>query len=222
MSTSSRDLDCGAVQEALTELALGTLSGLERATVLAHVGGCSSCREEVDRLSAVADAVLILAPEVEPPAGFETRLFESMGVARPRRWHWARRGPRVALAGCALLGALGLGLGFALTSGANAPSVATSAIAANLTADHGTRGEVYIAPGQPGWLFMSVDDAKVTGLVTCRLRTLHDGTVTVGTFWLESGSGTWVYELPVPANQVQTASIVSGDGTVLASADLSR
>jgi len=31
-----------------------------------------------------------------------------------------------------------------------------------------------------------------------------------------------VYELPVPADQVKTAWVVTGDGTVLASADLAH
>jgi hypothetical protein len=212
------------VHDDLAELALGTLSGLERSTVLAHVEGCARCRDEVGRLSTTADSVLTLAPEVEPPPGFETRLFEQMGVSRPRRWRvsW-RPAHRIALAGAGLCGVLGLGLGLGLTSGGGvAPVEASSPIVANLTSDHVVRGEVYLAPGNPGWLFMSVDQLKASGLVTCRLRTVHGGTETVGSFWLQSGSGSWVYELPVPANQVQAAWIVSGDGTVLASASLVR
>jgi hypothetical protein len=223
MSMNPRDPHCEAVHDDLAELALGTLSGLERSTALSHVEGCSNCRDEVGRLSAVADAILTLAPEVEPEAGFETRLFERMGVSRPRRWHLARRQvQRVAVAGTALLGALGLGLGLALTSGGGAPVAAPTPIVANLSSDHSPRGEVYVAPGKPGWLFMSVEHAGVTGYVSCRLTTVSGATMTVGAFWLASGSGTWVYELPVPADQVKTAWVVTGDGTVLASADLAH
>jgi hypothetical protein len=147
-----------------------------------------------------------------------------MGVTRPRRWHLARRQvQRVALAGGALLGALGVGLGLALSSGGGAPVASPPApIVANLTSDHSPRGEVYVTAGEPGWLFMSVDHAGVTGLVSCRLTTVSGANMTVGSFWLASGSGTWVYELPVPADQVKTAWVVTGDGTVLASAVLAH
>ena len=223
MSMNPRDPHCEKVQDDLAELALGTLTGRERSVVLSHVQGCADCRDEVDRLSAAADAILTLAPELEPQAGFETRLFERMGVARPRRWHLARRhGRRIALAGGSLVGALGLGLGLTLALGGNSIPPAVPAIAANLTADHHIRGEVYLTPGKPGWLFMVVDHTNTNGLVTCRIATAHDGTMTVGTFSLVSGSGSWVYALPIPADQVRKAWVVTGDGTVLASATLAR
>ena len=223
MSMNPTDPGCQATQDDLAELALGTLSGLERSVVLAHVQGCSRCRDEVDRLSAVADAILTLAPEVEPQAGFETRLFERMGVTRPRRWHRPkRRVQRIALAGSALLGGLGIGLGLAFTSGGGSAIATSTPIVANLTAENAPRGEVYVAPGHPSWLFMSVADAKVTGLVSCRITTVAGRTMTIGTFWLASGSGTWAYELEVPAEQVKRAWVVTGDGTVLASATLTR
>ena len=222
MSMNPKGPRCEAVQDELAELALGTLSGFERSAALAHVEGCAHCRDEVGRLSAVADAVLTLAPEIEPDAGFEVRLFERMGVSRPRRWRRPRRQlQRIALAGTALAGALGLGLGLALTSGGGSLAVAP-AIAADLTSNHAILGEVYVAPGKPGWLFMSVEHANVTGLVSCRITTVHGGTMTVGSFWLASGSGSWVYALAVPADQVRTASVVDDNGIVLASAHLNR
>jgi len=221
MTLHAPDPRCAAVRDDLAELALGTLSGVERSSVLAHVQGCADCRAEVDRLSSAADAILMLAPEIEPQAGFETRLFERMGVRPQRRRRLSRLTPRrLALAGGTLLGALGLGLGIGLSTGGGALSAVP--IAANLTSDHHNRGEVYVAPGDPGWLFMSVNHLDATGLVTCRVKTVHGATTTVGTFWLDAGSGSWVSRLPVPADQIQSAWIVGGGGTVLASATLTR
>jgi hypothetical protein len=214
---------CAAVRDDLAELALGTLSGLERSAVLSHVQFCSLCREEVDRLSAAADAVLTLAPEAEPSAGFETRLFERMGVSAPRhRWLPRRRAGRIALAAGALVSALGAGLGVGLaTAGSSLPAI-SDPIAASLTAGHSIRGEVYLATGNPGWVFMSVDHVDMTGLATCKVQTANGTTTTVGTFWVEKGTGSWAYELPVPASQVRTAWIVNSSGTVLAKAELNR
>jgi hypothetical protein len=222
MSTHSQN--CESVRGDLAELALGTLSGVERSSVLAHVQSCSYCREEVDRLSAAADAVLTIAPEAEPSAGFETRLFERVGVTPTRRrWLPRRRFTRVAVATGALVGALGAGLGIGLaTGGSSLPGFVSAPIAANLTADHSIRGEIYLAGGHPGYLFMAVDHVDMTGLVTCKLTTADGTTTTVGTFWLQKGAGSLAYELPVPASQIRTAWIVSGNGTVLASAELNR
>jgi hypothetical protein len=212
--------DCRAVRDDLAELALGTLDGFERSVVLAHVQGCPSCLEEVGRLSAAADTVLALAPHAEPPPGFETRLFERMGVRR-HRWRLATRAQRAVAAAVAVAGMLGLGLGIGLaTTGAPTATVQPAPIVANLTADHSVKGQVYLAPGHPGWLFMSVHGVRANGVVSCRLDMSGGRTLTVGSFYLEAGSGSWAYQLPVPADQVHAAWLVDGSGAILASARL--
>ncbi|MGN9909707.1 zf-HC2 domain-containing protein [Phytohabitans sp. LJ34] len=62
---------CPEARELLPELATGALAGDERASALAHVEGCAACRRELAALSRAADALLLLAPPVEPPPGFE-------------------------------------------------------------------------------------------------------------------------------------------------------
>ena len=78
--------DCAAVSGELAELALGTLTGRERVTALAHLEGCARCSAEVDSLSAAADQLLYLAPATEPPVGFEAGVFERLGLqGKPSR-----------------------------------------------------------------------------------------------------------------------------------------
>jgi anti-sigma-K factor RskA len=221
--TAPSNQGCAAVRDALPELALGTLSGVERATALAHVQACPDCGSEVDRLSSAADAVLLLAPELEPSAGFESRLFERMGV-RPRRRRWLalprRATQRAAIAAGAALAALGLGLGLGLSGGGGL--TATAPIGVDLTSAHVTVGEVYLTPGNPGWVFMSVNHLHTTGLVTCRVTTVRGTNMTVGSFWVEGGAASWVSRLPVPPDQVRSAWIEGADGRVLASATVVR
>src|SRR6516162_7841538 len=84
MSDDLRDTGTHGCQDYaadLSELALGVLTGRERVRALAHVESCPRCAEELEQLSRAADAVLQVAPEVEPPMGFEVNLFEQMGVA---------------------------------------------------------------------------------------------------------------------------------------------
>src|SRR4051812_4839089 len=63
------------------ELAIGTLSGDERGTALEHLETCSRCRQLVDELAGVADDLLLLAPEMEPPIGFESRAAARIAAA---------------------------------------------------------------------------------------------------------------------------------------------
>jgi hypothetical protein len=77
------DMSCDAFAEVAAELALGVLTGRERAAALAHLNGCESCREQVRELTMVQDELLGLLPSQEPPAGFESRVLERIGLTVP-------------------------------------------------------------------------------------------------------------------------------------------
>jgi hypothetical protein len=77
------DMSCDEFAEVAAELALGVLTGRERARALAHLDGCESCREQVRELSMAGDELLALLPPAEPPAGFESRVLERLGLAVP-------------------------------------------------------------------------------------------------------------------------------------------
>jgi Putative zinc-finger len=71
-----RTMACEQVHDAAPELALGILSGDERAAALAHLEGCAPCQQVVSSLAGVTDQLLlVLAPAVEPPGGFEERVL---------------------------------------------------------------------------------------------------------------------------------------------------
>jgi len=77
------DMSCDEFAEVAAELALGVLTGRERARALAHLDGCESCREQVRELSTAGDELLALLPPAEPPAGFESRVLERLGLTAP-------------------------------------------------------------------------------------------------------------------------------------------
>jgi anti-sigma-K factor RskA len=101
---SGAAMDCAGLAEVAAEVALGVLTGRERAQAVAHLDRCDACREDVRQLMATSEGLLALLPESEPPAGFETRVLDRMGLsvaagegnARARRlWHARpRRAPR--------------------------------------------------------------------------------------------------------------------------------
>jgi hypothetical protein len=74
------EMGCQEFSDVAAELALGVLTGRERAQALAHLDHCASCREEVGQLTATGEGLLALLPSVEPPAGFETRVMDRLGL----------------------------------------------------------------------------------------------------------------------------------------------
>jgi anti-sigma-K factor RskA len=77
------DMSCDEFAGVAAELALGVLTGRERAAALAHLDGCESCREQVRELTMAQDELLALLPSAEPPAGFESRVLERIGLVAP-------------------------------------------------------------------------------------------------------------------------------------------
>ena len=76
-------MDCDEFAEVAAELALGVLTGRERAAALAHLDGCESCREQVRELTMTGEELLGLLPSREPSAGFETRVLDRLGLGAP-------------------------------------------------------------------------------------------------------------------------------------------
>jgi hypothetical protein len=229
MSDDVRERGCEQYGNDLAELALGVLTGRERARVLSHVESCPRCAEELEILSRTADSVLQAAPEMEPPLGFEVRLFERMGVTatpprrrrlRPSRWVPAVVGVAAA--------ALVLGIRLSVSSSpATSPNVTAQAkgshdvVTAALVANDRTVGHVVAVGGAKPWMSMMLDDASVHGTVHCVVITQDGKTHTVGTFVARDGYGAWTAPLHVDPATVRRAEVVSPSGTVVAAATLS-
>ena len=229
---------CDAYSENLAELALGILTGRARVATLAHVDSCAQCAEELEQLSRTADAVVSVAPELEPPVGFEVRLFNRMGLADdpapvPINRHEGRRGPlrwaagapRWALASAAAVVALliGLSIGWSVgspsgtTHGTEAGAVATAALK-----EHGNPvGTVATYGGTAPWMVVTLDDSSAHGTLTCEVVTDNGVTHRIGTFSATYGHAAWDAPLGVAPQDVRSAEVVSSNGTVIATASLS-
>jgi anti-sigma factor RsiW len=228
------DAGCAGFSDDLAELALGALTGRERARTLAHVDDCPRCAEELEQLSHVADAVLRTAPEVEPPVGFESRLFERMGVTesavrdrrrlrslpsmrsrRPRQWAVA------ALAAAAAFAALGFGLSTTTAPPATqAQHGSKNVVSGNFVQDGQTVGHVVAAGGSRPWISMMLEDSTAQGVVNCVVVTRDGVTHEVGSFVAHQGYGAWVAPLHFQPKDVWKAEVVTPDGAVIAHATL--
>jgi hypothetical protein len=215
MTDPMLDPECVAVCDDLAELALGTLNGRDRARVLAHLEGCQRCALELERLSDAADALALLAPVAQVPAGFSDRVTAAMraehGALRPRR-----RRVLVAAAVLALVG-LGVGLGAAIGSSGPAPP---SMLSATLTSATGAHGEVYLTPGSHPWLVMTMSDVPGPGPITCAVRLADGKTETVGHFSLRGGYGSWSAPISEPLSKIRGFVVTSASGSTIATATL--
>jgi hypothetical protein len=147
-------MNCDDVRSLAAELAAGVLSGEERAAALAHVAECPACREEVASLAERVDGVLLLAPGVEPPAGFESRVIGALGGVPGRGRGLSRGRPLLALAAAAVLVLLlGVALGRLSHSTPNRPAPVAAMLAAR---DGKDVGQVVWVRGEPGWLVVDV------------------------------------------------------------------
>jgi hypothetical protein len=156
------------------ELALGVATGAERGRALSHLEVCSECRSHVTGLADARDDLLLLAPEREPPAGFESRALGRLArVARPasgRRW---RRILSFSIAACIAAAA---GAGWAWLATASDRQAASQFRTALARADgkylgvevlrdpDGNRvGHVAVYLGRPSWIFAVIDEGVGTG-----------------------------------------------------------
>lgn len=78
-------MSCGELADAAAELALGALTGRERAYALLHLEYCGACQERVRRLAVTGDDLLGLLPDRDPPPGFETGVLALVSSNRSAR-----------------------------------------------------------------------------------------------------------------------------------------
>lgn len=75
---------CHEVQELLSAWLDGELTEEKRSRVAAHLDGCSGCRRELARLTALNEALKDLG--VTPPAGLAERVLARVQPPRRRGW----------------------------------------------------------------------------------------------------------------------------------------
>jgi hypothetical protein len=176
-------MDCAELREVAPEVALGLLTGEERAAALAHLQRCEACRAEVASLAGTADEVLLAAPRVEPPPGFRDAVLARLasegaggdglptGPARPgagspdrnrrrgggpgRAGRHDRSRRRVALALAAAVAVVAMVAGGLVAFGGRAEEPPTVAVAEMRTGSGEVVGEAS-ASGDPATVVVAV------------------------------------------------------------------
>jgi hypothetical protein len=231
------EMNCDEMADLAAELALGVLTGRERAKAIAHLDRCDACRENVRQLTETGQGLLGLLPSSEPRAGFETRVMARLEAAGQRPARPAAGPPRpkparlkltrrmlttaavVLAAAAAGLGGWGLRGATSSPGAAANPRTVDSLYSAPLTtASHVTAGTAYLYDGSPRWMYMSVKIGSVNGMVLCQLVEQNGRIITVGSFRLNDGFGYWASPDHVDPDNVKSARLTTTNGTVLATA----
>jgi hypothetical protein len=207
---------CAEVEQLAAELALGTVSGAERAGALDHLARCAACRELVEQLARAADGLLLLAPVVEPPPGFESKVLARMRVAPVQEFRPPGRRRRlvVGVAAVALVAAMsGAGVAW-LAAEDDRPVDIRTVLVADEQGQWTCRAVVY--GDNPTWLVVSLD--RVDGSNNSySVETLHEGSpepVAVGTFTLQSGHGTFARALELGRGELESVRVLDAGGRV--------
>jgi hypothetical protein len=201
----SEAMRCDALAELAPELALGIVTGEQRARALGHLARCPDCRRRVQELSALADALVLLPPAQEPPVGFESRVLAALPTRiRPRRWR------RLALVAAALLLAASVGGSGVFAAGRGDRDLAeryrhTLAVAGGEAFGAwqlGDAGTVLVYQGSPSWMFVSMRPPAGTGPFACDLVLTSGRRVALGTFGLQRYQTGWGRTIPVKLDEV--------------------
>ena len=214
-------MSCERTRELAAELALGILDGEQRAEALRHVAECAACRRAVEELTAVADELLMLAPEREPPAGFESRVLARLqpppAVARPRGGRTRRL--LAPLAAAAAAAAIAVAVVLQTTSDDRRLA---DHYRATLAAGHGSSfeaarlrapgqvpaGVVYAYRGATSWIFVVVYGPHRGVPYTAELVTTSGRRVALPSLRLDPRTGTGGEAIPVDLSAVASVRLV--------------
>jgi hypothetical protein len=216
MSGSDR---CAETRELAVELALGIADGEDRARVLEHSAACTDCQRELDRLSVLADELLVLAPEAEPPVGFELRALRSLQPPTEKR-RWLPRALAVAAAALVASAATAGGLLLAFRDDvrlggeyrATLERAHGSAFGAVQLHDAGGKpaGVVFAYRGSPSWILITVDAAHRNLVKGAELVSSDGRRIPLSSFRLANGA--WGGALPLELQAVDAVHLIGADG----------
>lgn len=222
--------DCERLRELAPEIALGIADGEDRAWALEHVADCPGCRAHLERMSSVADELALLAPAVEPPAGFEDRATERLGPAH-RRAPGPRRLAIPALAALAAAAVAAAAVWIALDDDRDLADSYRDTLAvadgdyfdaAPLHAPGGEKvGYVYGYQGRTSWVFAVLYDGVEAGRYRLQLVTAAGERLPLrGLAVSASGDGSVGAATPVAYEDLAEVRLLDGRGREVADSKL--
>jgi hypothetical protein len=215
------DERCHETREVLSELALGIADGADRARALEHVAECAECRRELVRQSQIADGLLTLAPEQEPPIGFELGVLHAIQPSEParrRRMLWRPLAVAAVVAAAIAVTASGMLVGFRderrlADQYRDALALANGTyLGARPFADPAGRrgGVLWVYRGAPSWILVTVDSAYRDAVAEADLVDRAGRRIPLSDFRLADGA--WGGAIPLDLAYVAAVHLAGNDG----------
>jgi hypothetical protein len=222
-------ISCRQFDDAVDQLAVGALVEPERTALLSHAAACPGCEARLNELSGLADRLLLLVPEVEPPAGFEAGVLARMGhipssedrgtapVRAGHRWRWVTSAAAV-VAAVVLVGS-GLLVGRAVRQTRSAEGAIRSG---EIVTSSGDRiGVVGMYSRPVPYVLMSLYEPPQSGLLSCELETRGGRMVVVGWWdYKDLQDGVWATGIDRSLTDAVMMRILDQNKTVVATAAL--
>ncbi|HKA69263.1 MAG TPA: hypothetical protein VKG85_09125 [Actinomycetes bacterium] len=216
----SSPLHCVEARELAPEVALEIAPAEDRARLLWHVADCAGCREVLSELSALADDLLTLTPEHEPPAGFESQVLAQMVDRPPRRRRWRR----VALLAAAIVVAALVSGGAVYRAQAPDRRLADS-VRATLATAHGLyfasgpvrdpsgaqRGVIFGYQGNTAWIFLTVADPPAGRYSIDAITHTGDRHLLAEDVDL-AATGSWGGIIPIAVHEISVVRVIDAAG----------
>ena len=216
MSTPSQ-LRCDEMEELAPELALGTLTGPERAEAVEHLASCPDCQRRVAELAEVVDSLLVVAPEDDPSPDLEARVLARTvgeqpvnGVVREHRSPWRRR-VLVGSIAAAVLAVLALTIAALVRDDGDEADTVRTAVAT----DDGGRSvcRAVINEVDPAWLFVSLDEpGEERAGYDVELRFDSGERARVGRIDVRGGHGELAVTLDLQGSRAHSVRLIGADG----------
>jgi hypothetical protein len=210
-------LSCPEVRELAPELALGIVGGPERAEALQHASDCGPCRVLVGELAEAADALPLLAPEAEPPPGFEERVLAALKAPRRRNRRRVAVAVAVAAAAATIVSIVGVRIVESTQETTRAVTAPSDVRSADMTGANGLNvGKVYVSNGDPSAVVVNVNYWVPSGRYNIRYRT-GSTDKRIGEMSIRDGRGSWsgVAALPGASGSIM---LVDAQGAVVCEA----
>ena len=215
MTDAADPADCAEARELFPELAADVAAGDERARALAHLSGCAECRRELARTAEVVDDLLLLAPEREPPPGFEQSVMARISPPASRLRRLRRlRAPLLWAASVVVVAGIAAGavwLGTADDRRLASDYRHTLAVAHGrglsaaplLAAGGGETGTVFAYEGKPAWVYVTFRSTPAPGRYEVRLVTTDGRRLTLRPFTATPDSIAWGSTIRVSVEQIE-------------------
>jgi hypothetical protein len=202
----------------LTDLAVDDVAPQEGEALARHLRACPACRRRYDEIAVGVEDVLLAAPRIEPPPGFDRTVLNAMDLSAGPQTSRRARPPLRIVAAASVLG-LVLGVGGTLAwRGLDDARTDTAAAVTLDTSEGDPVGTVTPShlEGEPV-VVVQVADGVPGREYSCVLVLANGQQVPSGSWVMDSPQATWV--VPAPETGLVEVRLVTDSG-VWSSAEL--